>query len=222
VHPPGVHFVDLPPIDLVLVSHNHYDHLDVATLSRLWQRDRPRLVVPLGNAAIITSHDPAITVEAYDWGDRIQVTPELAVRLEPMHHWSARGLFDRNHALWAAFVLETPGGNIYLVGDTGYGGGNNFRQAREKYRLFRLAVLPIGDFDPAWFMADHHMSPEESLLAFADLGSPMIVPIHHRVFPLADTGYAEPLDRLRRALAGSTEAQAKFVPLLPGESREIP
>jgi L-ascorbate metabolism protein UlaG (beta-lactamase superfamily) len=222
VHPPGVAFADLPPIDVVLVSHNHYDHLNLATLARLWHRDHPRIIVPLGNDALLSGYDPAIAVEAYDWGAQVTIGENVAVHLEPMHHWSARGIFDRNKALWAAFTITTPGGNIYFVGDSGYGNGDLFRAAKEKYRRFRLAILPIGDYDPRWFMAYGHMAPEECVKAFADLGRPFVLPIHYRTFPLADTGYDQPLIDLRLAIVGDHAAAERIFSLEIGESRFIP
>ena len=108
VNGPGIAFDALPPIDVVLVSHGHYDHLDAATLSRLAARDNPRVVTPLGNDVIMKWHDPAIRAEGRDWGDRVELGNGVAVTLAPMRHWTARGLTDRNKALWAAFILETP------------------------------------------------------------------------------------------------------------------
>lgn len=133
----------------MLISHNHYDHLDLATIERLWRRDHPRIITPLGNAAVILGRIPEAATEIRDWGESVVVSPQLTVHLEPMHHWSARTPFDRNRALWAAFVLSTPGGAVYFVGDSGYGGGDSFRAARRKYGQFRLAALPIGSYDPA-------------------------------------------------------------------------
>ncbi len=222
VHPPGIAFQDLPPIDVVLVSHNHFDHLDLATLERLWLRFRPRIIMPLGNDALLAGYDPPIVAEAYDWGEKVVMSNEVTVHLEPMHHWSARGLFDHNEALWAAFAITTPGGNIYFVGDSGYGGGDYFRAAKKKYDQFRLAILPIGDYDPRWFMAYGHMGPEECVQAFEDLGRPAVLPIHHRTFPLADTGYDKPLADLRRAVAGKEAAEERIIPLSIGESLMIP
>lgn len=222
VHPPGIAFTDLPPVDVVLISHNHYDHLDLATLERLWNHAQPRIIVPLGNDKIIADYNSAIVSEAYDWGDIVQITPEVTVHVEPMHHWSARGLFDRNKALWAAFTIAAPGGNIYFVGDSGYGNGEYFRAAKEKFQSFRLAILPIGDYDPRWFMAYGHMNPEEAVLAFADLGCPQLLPIHYRTFPLADTGYEQPLEDLHRAMAAHKVTEDKIVPLMAGESWLVP
>jgi len=222
VHPPGIAFENLPPIDVVLLSHNHYDHLDLDTIARLWTGHRPRIIMPLGNDAIIAGHDSAIATESYDWGERVPITSEVEVHLEPMHHWSARGVFDRNRALWAAFTITAPGGNIYFVGDSGYGNGDYFRAARQKFQNFRLAILPIGDYDPRWFMAYGHMNPEESLLAFEDLGRPMVLPIHYKTFPLADTGYDQPLAALRQAMVNYRDAAGRIVPLSAGESWDVP
>jgi L-ascorbate metabolism protein UlaG (beta-lactamase superfamily) len=143
VNDPGIAFEALPPIDVVLVSHCHYDHLDVATLARLAAAHRPRVVTPHGNDTIMRRHDRAIAAEAYDWGDRVALASDVAVTLVPTRHWSARSLSDRNMALWCSFVIETPGGRIYLVADSGYGDGRHFRAARERHGPFRLAILPI-------------------------------------------------------------------------------
>ncbi|ADW17317.1 hypothetical protein Despr_1146 [Desulfobulbus propionicus DSM 2032] len=217
VHPPGIRFEDLPPIDLVLISHNHYDHLDLATIERLWQRDRPRIIVPLGNDTLIRQRLPGASVEARDWGQQVVISPALTVHLEPMHHWSARSPWDRNRALWAAFVLATPGGNLYFVGDSGYGDGDNFRAARNKYGSFRLAVLPIGSYDPRWFMASHHMNPAEAVQAFVDLGRPPMLSTHYRTFQLADTAYATPLHDLRAAMQSAAVPEDRIRPLMAGE-----
>src|SRR5690242_1767884 len=119
-NPPGIAFDDLPPIDVVLVSHNHYDHMDHTTLSRLWQRDRPRIVAPLGNDAVMRRHNPDVAVESVDWGDELALGEDAALHVVPANHWSARGLGDRNRALWAGFMLSLPQHRIYFAGDTGF------------------------------------------------------------------------------------------------------
>src|SRR5262249_9950399 len=146
VNAPGIAFDALPKIDIVLLSHNHYDHLDIATLSRLAADHRPRVITPLGNDTILQSHDLAIAAEAYDWGDRVSLSSGIDVVLAPMRHWSARGMLDKNKALWAAFIITTPAGRIYHVADCGYGDGFRFREARALYGPFRLAILPIGAY----------------------------------------------------------------------------
>ncbi len=213
---------DLPPIDLILISHNHYDHLDLATLEQLWLRYRPRILVPFGNDTIISAYNSAIESEAYDWGDEVQISTTVSVYLEPMHHWSARGLFDRNRALWATFTITTPGGNIYFAGDTGYGEGDYFPAARDKFQSFRLAILPIGSYHPRWFMAYGHMNPKECVAAFEDLGKPMILPTHHKMFQLADTGYDQPLAMLLEEIRVNSDAAGRIVPKMAGEVWDVP
>jgi L-ascorbate metabolism protein UlaG (beta-lactamase superfamily) len=126
VNDPGIAFADLPPIDVVLVSHGHYDHLDVRTLSRIAATHRARVITPLGNDVIMRKFDPAIAAEAYDWDDRIDIGNGLTVTLVASRHWSARNLSDHNMALWASFVIDTPGGRIYFVADSGHGDGHYF------------------------------------------------------------------------------------------------
>ena len=149
---PGIAFDALPPIDAVLVSHGHYDHLDIATLSRLAAKFSPRVITPLGNDVTMRSADGAIRAEAFDWQDRVELGNGVAVTLVPTRHWSARGLFDRNKALWASFVLETPAGKIYIVCDSGYGDGMHFRRVARHMARCALAILPIGAYEPRWFM----------------------------------------------------------------------
>lgn len=222
VHPPGITWEDLPAIDIVLVSHNHYDHLDLPTLRRLQERDRPRFIAPLGNEILLGEVGEEARVEVYDWGESTILAPGVTLHLDPMHHWSRRTLFDQNEMLWAAFTIATPAGNIHFVGDSGYGGGDYFRAARKKFGTFRLAILPIGDGDPAWFMAYGHMTPAEAVRAYEDLGEPRVLPIHYNTFPLADTGYNQPLRELQAAVAGHPTAAERFVPLAIGASRFYP
>lgn len=216
-HPPGIRFEDLPPIDVVLISHNHYDHLDLATLERLWQRDRARMLTPLGNDTLIRDRIPKVQVEARDWGEQVVVSKELTVHLEPMHHWSARSPWDRNRALWAAFVLATPGGKICFVADSGYGDGDAFRAIAAKHGRLRFAALPIGSYDPRWFMAYNHMNPEEALRAWAELGRPPMLPTHYNMFQLADTGYDVPLRDLDTAMRAAEVPEGRIKPLKAGE-----
>jgi len=151
---PGIAFDALPPIDVTLVSHGHYDHLDIATLSKLSAKFSPRVITPLGNDVAMRNADGAVKAEAFDWHDRIELGGGVAVTLVPTRHWTARGLFDRNEALWASFVLETPAGKIYIVCDSGYGSGKHFRDVGQAHGPLRLAILPIGAYEPRWFMRD--------------------------------------------------------------------
>lgn len=221
VNEPGVSFEALPPIDIVLLSHSHYDHLDLATLSRLAAAHRPRVITPLGNDAILRAHDPAIRAEAYDWGAGVVLSQDVAVTLAPMRHWSARHILDRNKALWAAFVIETPAGRIYHVGDSGYGDGHHFRAARERNGPFRLAILPIGAYEPRWFMRDQHMNPEESVGAFLDSGAELALGHHYGTFQLTDEAIDAPLQALAEARTKAGISPERFRTLVPGEVWEL-
>ena len=218
---PGIAFDALPKIDVVLVSHGHYDHLDVATLSRLTARDAPRVITPLGNDVTMKAADKAISAEAFDWGDRVELGNGIAVTLVPTRHWSARGLFDRNKALWTSFVLETPAGKIYIVCDSGYGDGGHFRRVRDAYGPFRLAILPIGAYEPRWFMKDQHMNPEDAVKALADCGAEQALAHHHGTFQLTDEAIDAPVRELGAALDVAQIPRSKFAVLQPGQVMEI-
>ena len=192
---PGIAFDALPKIDVVLVSHGHYDHLDVATLSKLAAKFSPRVITPLGNS--------------------------VAVTLVPTRHWSARGLFDRNQSLWASFVLETPAGKIYAVGDSGYGEGRHFRDVGKLHGPLRLALLPIGAYEPRWFMKDQHMNPFDAVKALAGCGAVQALAHHHGTFQLTDEAIDAPAIALAEALAEAKIPRERFVALKPGQVVEI-
>lgn len=214
---PGIAFADLPAIDVVLVSHAHYDHLDLATLSRLAAAHGPRIITPLGNDTIMRNHDPSIAAEAYDWDERVEIGGELAVTLVPTRHWSARNFRDRNMALWASFVIEAPGGRVYFVGDSGYGDGVHFRHVRERHGPPSLAILPIGAYEPRWFMREQHMNPAEAVQAMLDCGARAALASHFGTFQLTDEAIDAPPLALAQALKASNIAPDRFRALRPGE-----
>jgi len=217
VNDPGIAFADLPPIDAVLVSHAHYDHLDVATLSQLAAAHRPRVITPLGNDTIMRNHDAGIAAEAYDWHQRAELGGGVNVTLVPTRHWSARSLSDRNKALWASFVIDTPGGRVYFVADSGYGDGRHFRATRERYGPLRLAILPIGAYEPRWMMRDQHMNPAEAVQAFDDCGAELGLAHHFGTFQLTDEPIDAPPRALADALAGAGISAERFRTLRPGQ-----
>src|SRR5437868_2876396 len=218
---PGIAFEKLPKIDIMLVSHGHYDHLDVATLSKLAAKFSPRVITPLGNDVTMKDADAAIKAEAYDWKDRVELGNGLAVTLVPTRHWSARGLFDRNKVLWASFVLETPAGKLYIVSDSGYGDGTHFRNVAQAHGPLRLAILPIGAYEPRWFMRDQHMNPSDAVKALADCGAQAALAHHHGTFQLTDEAIDAPVIALGEALDAAKIPPERFAVLKPGQVVEI-
>lgn len=199
---PGIRWEDLPPIDLVVVSHNHYDHMDVNTLRRIAARDSAPTLVGLGNNAYLAPRGVTGTRDL-DWWDSVRVGAVLAMAV-PVQHWSARSRGDQRHTLWAGYVLEGPSGRVYFGGDTGY--GRHFGLARERLGSMDVALLPIGAFMPIWFMQTSHVSPAEAVRASEDLSARVSIPMHFGTWQLGDDGDAEPLAELEKALAAN-EAQ---------------
>ena len=213
---PGVAFDDLPPIDVVLLSHNHYDHLDKATLARLVKRDNPRIITPLGNDYIVQDAAPWARVEAGDWWDAFTLADGIEATIVPAQHWSSRGVSDARMALWGGFVLRARDALVYFAGDTGCGDGGIFRQIRASFGPPDLALIPIGAYAPRWFMADQHTDPAESAQILLDLEAKAALGMHWGVFPLSDEGRDTPRDDLAMALAERQIAPDRFIAAEPG------
>jgi L-ascorbate metabolism protein UlaG (beta-lactamase superfamily) len=216
VRPPGLRFEDLPPIHAVLISHNHYDHLDVRTLQRIWNVHKPRLVTGLGNAAILEAAGMRDAREL-DWWQGLALSRHVCVTAVPAHHFSARGLRDRDRTLWNGFVLEGPSGTVYFAGDTGP--GPHFAQIRRRHGRPRLALLPIGPFRPEWFMSRVHLSPTGAVRAHQALGAKTSVAIHYGTFRLGDEDPDEPVERLASAIA--RDGNPRFVALPFGQAHSV-
>lgn len=188
---PGIKFENLPPIDIVLVSHNHYDHLDLETLQMLSERDKPKVYAGLGTASFLTDNDILNAIDM-DWWEEIQLG-DLKIHFVPAQHWSARGLFDKREMLWGGFVVEGQR-KVYFAGDTGY--GKFFKMIYQKYGIMDLSLLPIGAYEPRWFMKWAHMNPEDSVKAFLDLKTKAAIGIHFGTFKLTDEGRDTPIKEL--------------------------
>lgn len=194
---PGIAFDALPKIDLIVVSHNHYDHMDIPTLRALWERDQPLILTTLGNAAIL--RDAGIPAEALDWGQRRR-TGRATVHVTRNHHWSSRWGTDRNRALWASFVVDTPAGRVFFAGDTGFGDGTWANEAARIPALdggvppIRLAILPIGAFRfrPGQMDVGSHIGPAQAIDIWNRLGRPQTVGIHWGTFRLSSEAYDTP------------------------------
>lgn len=218
---PGIRFEDLPPIHAILLSHNHYDHLDVATLRRLHAAHRPTIVTPLGNDAIVRRAVPDARVIAGDWNDRFALDGGAEVHIVPAHHWSARGPRDRRMALWGGFMLRTAAGLVYFAGDTGYGDGAIFRAMRARYGAPDVALLPIGAYAPRWFMADQHTDPADAVRIMQDVEARFAIGIHWGDFQLTDEGRDEPRVLLAEALGVAGIEPARFRAAQAGDVFDI-
>ncbi len=217
--PPGIRFDDLPQIDVVLVSHDHHDHMDLPTLARLQAAWKPAVYTGLGNAALLARHGIAGAREL-SWWQTLVIAPGVTLTAVPARHMSGRGLFDHDRTLWCGFVLSGPSGSVYFAGDTGW--GSHFAPIGEAFPNLRLAILPIGGFQPAWYMREQHMSPDDAVAAHRILGASTSIPMHFGTFPNAADGELEPADTLRAALAKAPDVAPHFVILDNGQSLDVP
>jgi len=215
VRRPGLAFETLPRVDAALVSHGHYDHLDLPTLSRLAEVHATTFVTPLGHAALL-GRQAIGPVHELDWWQTWEGPRGARVTLVPSKHFSARSPFDRNRALWGGFVVEREGRRVYFAGDTGY--GPHFAEIGERLGPFDLALLPIGAYAPRWFMRPHHMDPDEAVCAHVDLGSPATLAMHWGTFQLTDEFIDEPVRRLGQACANAGISAERFRVLRHGET----
>jgi L-ascorbate metabolism protein UlaG (beta-lactamase superfamily) len=213
VHAPGVAFGDLPPIDVVLLSHNHYDHLDIPILERLCNAHTCTIVAGLAAARDLPRALRGRIVEL-GWWEKADLG--LMVHFVPAQHFSARGFHDRFKVLWGGFVVETPAGTLYFAGDTAY--GRHFKLIRERLGAMRHAILPVGAYEPRWFMKAVHMIPEEAVRAFVDLGCRQALAVHWGCFQLTDEPILEPIQRLGAAVKGAGIVPDRFRALDPGMS----
>lgn len=217
VNAPGIAFDDLPKIDVLLVTHNHYDHLDMSTIGRVWQRDRPIIITALGNDVIMRNGVDGLAATGIDWWQTVDLENGVRVNAVPTQHWSARGLNDRMHALWASFVIEGPRHTLYMVGDSGFGAGATFKSIAKRHAHIDLAALPIGAYEPRWFMSDQHMNPDDAVQSLALCGAARAVGHHWGTFRLTNEGIEAPPNDLARACKAANISPDRFKALRPGE-----
>jgi len=219
---PGIRFDDLPRIDLVLISHNHYDHLDVPTLRRIARIHAPTAVVPMRVTPWLRRAG-FTKISELDWWQRSSVAERDGRKLEvsaiPAQHFSARSLFDRNRTLWAGYVIHAPGGNILFMGDSAF--GPHIHEIATEFARLRLALLPIGAYLPYWFMSPVHMSPGEALKVHRMLKPKLSIAIHHDTFALADEAQGQAIADLQQAARGGPE-ELNFIAPEPGAAIRVP
>jgi L-ascorbate metabolism protein UlaG (beta-lactamase superfamily) len=217
VRAPGLPLEHLPRIDVVLVSHNHYDHLDLDTLRRLGTEHRPLFVTGLGNQRFLQDHGLDRVIEL-DWWQETH-HGGASILYTPAQHWSGRGLRGRNRTLWGGFVLETDGRRVYFAGDTGY--SRHFKDIRSRCGVMDVALLPIGAYEPRWFMGEQHMDPDEAVRAHLDLQAELSIGTHFGCFRLTDEGIDDPVTELGTARTRHRVAPDRFRVLETGETLRL-
>ena len=216
LHPVPEEARRLGRIDVVLISHNHYDHLDLPTVRELAGQPggSPLFLVPLGVDAWMREQG-IDNVKAFDWWQRHAVG-EALFHFVPAHHWSGRGLWDRNRTLWGGWVLRHPALRLYFAGDTGW--TDDIAEIGRRLGPFDLAALPVGAYEPRWFMAAQHVNPHEAVRLHQALGGPLSIGIHWGTFQLTDEPYEAPIEDLRAALREAGIAEERFRMLVPGQA----
>jgi L-ascorbate metabolism protein UlaG (beta-lactamase superfamily) len=218
VRPPALAWNDLPPIHAVLLSHNHYDHLDLRTLTRLRDAFDPLILTGLGNKAFLARHGLQRVVEL-DWWQSHALPPGGEVTFTPARHWSNRGGYGLNETLWGGFMLHAHGRRIFFCGDSGY--APCFEEIRQRCGAPDLAMLPIGAYEPRWFMSAMHMNPAEALRVHHDLGARRSLAMHFGTWQLTDEGIGRPVEALTTARAAAGLSAADFHVPAFGETLEI-
>jgi len=202
IRKPAVQIPDLPHLSTVIVSHNHYDHMDLPSLVALDKKFHPHFIVPLGNAKFL-EQEGIQNITELDWWESHE-----NIQLVPAQHWSARGLNDRNESLWGGYVITLSQKKIFFAGDTGY--GPHFKMIRERCGPMDLSLLPIGAYEPRWFMKDQHMNPDDAAMAHLDLQSRQSLAMHFETFQMTDEAFGEPREALARALQERQIRPANF------------
>jgi L-ascorbate metabolism protein UlaG (beta-lactamase superfamily) len=219
IRPPALRREELPAVDLVVLSHNHYDHLDLDTLRWLSRERRPQVITPLGNKPWLERNGVGRVTEL-DWWQSHLPHPEMHVVCTPAQHWSSRGPWDRCRTLWGGFMLKTPAGSVFFCGDSGW--GSHFTDIRVRLGPAALALLPIGAYEPRWFMEAVHLNPEEAVRAHLALGARRSIGMHYGTWQLTDEGIDAPLHALAEAVQTHGIKPDHFTTLDFGETRVLP
>jgi L-ascorbate metabolism protein UlaG (beta-lactamase superfamily) len=219
LHPAPVPIADLGRIDYILISHNHYDHLDLPSLRQIAKQEGgpPLMLVPLGVDRWLRG-EGFDRVLGLDWWQQSK-QGSFQFHFVPAHHWSGRGLFDRNKTLWGGWVLEHPGFRFYFAGDTGW--SDDVHAIAKRFAPFDLAAIPVGAYEPRWFMANQHINPHEAVRMHQALGQPLSLGIHWGTFQLTDEAYEDPIKDLIAAMKHESIALERFRLFVPGQKITI-
>ncbi|TGL60474.1 MBL fold metallo-hydrolase [Leptospira sarikeiensis] len=197
VREPGIRIEDLPPIDLVVISHNHYDHLDLETLKTLNRKFSPKFLVPLGDKELLQSEGISDT-EEMDWWQTIKIKKKANVTFTPTQHLSARGIFDWNRSLWGSYMIKIESRKVYFGGDAAY--SSHYKEIKKRLGSPDISLLPIGAYEPRWFMRLVHMNPSDAIQAHKDLGSKLSIGIHFGTFQQTEEALNAPAEELQKEL----------------------
>jgi L-ascorbate metabolism protein UlaG (beta-lactamase superfamily) len=219
MRPPGILLEDLPAIDVLILSHNHWDHLDIAAVKKIHALHHPKIITPLGVKAFL-DREGVTGAKDVDWWQEEEINTLLKIQSVPAQHFSGRGTFDRDATLWCGYMIRRRGGNIYFAGDTGYN-DQTFKEIGERCAPIQVALLPIGAYKPRWFMSPIHCSPEEAVKIHREVRSKNSIATHFGTFPLADDGQREPVVELNKALQESGIDPETFLVLKEGVPREF-
>jgi L-ascorbate metabolism protein UlaG (beta-lactamase superfamily) len=215
-HAPGLAFEALPKIDGVLLSHDHYDHCDIPTLRRLAATHHPRILAPLGHRSLLSSAHIGGAIDM-DWGEEYPWAPDFSIALTPARHWCRRRPGATNRRLWGGFFLRMAGLNAYFLGDSGYD-SSLFSQIGRQFGAPDLALIPIGAYEPRWFMRSMHMDPEEAVRVHRDLEARLSIGMHWGCWRLTDEAREDPPRALAAALSAAGLSSSEFQVLTPGAS----
>jgi len=218
---PGISLEDMPIIDVILVSHNHYDHLDLPTLNRLAEKGATRSLVTLGNIDLVKNAGIPV-VDELDWWESVRISPDITITLVPAQHFSSRTPWDRNQTLWGGFVVSGPSGNVFFAGDTGY--GPHFLEIARRFSPIRVAILPISPFRPQRskelpqaYRNNVHMGPAEAVKAHMDLKAQLSIAAHFQVFQLGSDGFDDAVNELNLELKKVNLKPEAFIAPMPGK-----
>ena len=219
-HAPGIKFEDLPKIDIILLSHSHYDHMDYKTLKKLIARDNPKIITPQGNDYLLKKINKNVDVTPLLWSESTTYKG-LTISVEKAYHWSFRRLYDLNKALWGSFVIDNGKHKIFFAGDTAFSDGKIFEELQSKHKSFALSFIPIGAYEPNEYLKYSHANPHEAVQIHKIIHSKKTVAIHFGTFQLSKEKYRQPqedLEKSKQILHVNTE---DFIALQPGASINI-
>ena len=212
VHKPGIALNNLPKIDVVIISHDHYDHLDLNSIGFLIDRDNPQIYVGLGVAKRLPS---SRNTTELDWGDSIQVSDDFKLWFLEVQHNSGRTPFDRNSTLWGGFLLQMADQKIYFGGDSGY--ANHYQDAFDKFGAVDIAFLPIGAYAPRAIFKPVHLDPFEDVQAHQDLNAKLSIGMHYGTFQMTAEARLEPIKLLEEAKKAAAIPASEFITLEVGQ-----